>query len=819
MSILKKTVSVLLAAAVTVSGQSVNSAFAAEEPGLLGRIAEIDEIRQKAVSEFESQEFTDCTTTAKVLCILFSDVTLYIDNVKKHATLERDSDAVKVLDYEFGLFEDAVYEMTHGALKVECTKCWYDEPYDSESKDYITLQDRFLSLPPEYDPDNYDFVFGFTGMYGVFGVTESIGFHNYGYAYVQSPDVAKELELAEAKTPLEEFQKICWTGEVMIHEWMHQIDRKLQSWFDEEGFPICHDYQIEEDDDGTVPDMEITEEDGAVYLTNPKNGFKWKYVEGKYSGRIVDYYEAYLSCGIIDTKHDNRRVGIFPSLWKAIVKGSDLGCYTVQNTETGNYMFTATETVKNKYTDMITFSPAGPLPSNAVWNLRMDETTLQMYDIWIGYDIGDPCFEPGGINLINSQKKNPRILYARNPKAAENSVLLRTTSIGILTATNSAETYSFFVLPAEDGSIQLQPNLEYLKDTLLQETQNGTLAANAGDTNSRWKIETVKTAAENHMIRHQLSGDALTGTTEDALFQPFLYGGATGMQTMLFTRNPQGLYTIQTADQELSLTCGDVIPKAGSTVSFTRTDADSSPQLWNLICTPDGAYQITSAADKSLFLDRDAETGALTLQESTESETQLFEIGMPSEGALFSSPYIRITDEKGNYLGAAQNGVTLSDGCAIWKITELGGGFVKLTACGNQKNNVLTLKQAQNAEGTEIGTDADRFDTDPRLADLTQSWKILRREDGSFRIIPKISYTKGLKAEKDDTAGITLSSKATDFEIREIAFTAEGLSKLRDALLTRISINTLDDSYDLNCDGKINAVDLTLYKRCMLEEM
>ena len=62
-------------------------------------------------------------------------MTLYIDNVKKHATLERDSDAVKVLDYEFGLFEDAVYEMTHGALKVECTKCWCDEPYDSESKD------------------------------------------------------------------------------------------------------------------------------------------------------------------------------------------------------------------------------------------------------------------------------------------------------------------------------------------------------------------------------------------------------------------------------------------------------------------------------------------------------------------------------------------------------------------------------------------------------------------------------------------------------------------------------------------------------------
>lgn len=832
MNIYKKAVSMLTAAAVAVSWLTVSSA-AAGESVLTERKAEITEVQQQAIAEFEAQKFSDETTTAKVLCILFSDATLLAGKnteETEHVTMAHDSDAAKVLDYEFKLFEEAVYEMTHGALKVECTTYWYDEPYLMNNTDYVSLEKRHLAFPPEYDPDNYDFVFGFTGRQGVYGITEPNNILNYGYAHVQIPEIAKELALAEAETPLKEFQKICWTGEVMIHEWMHQVDSKLAIWFHESGYPKCHDYLINAEEDDCVPELirteedvsnpELikTEEDGIVYLTNPQNGFKWKYEEGKYSGSLVDYYEAFLSGQIIDTKHGNRRVGIFPSFWKAIVKGIDLGNYTVKNAETGNYMYIMNSPDSFLGRDILTISPTGPLPSNIVWDLRTDHIGDWWVNNWPS-TLEDPPYMMGGINFLNFRNKWPDIVKAVFPKDADLPEQLSADSLRQQESALLTETKGFLVLPAEDGNCQLQPSLTAQKDTLLCESEDGKVYCIADGNNSTWKIEALKPAEETYLIRYQVSGDVLTGTEADSLMQPFLYGAATGMQTMLLSRNQKGLYTIQTADQELTLTAENGIPQEGSAVRFTKIPAGTSPQLWTLLCLPDGTYQIACAANKNLFLEWNEETGALTLQDLEKTERQQFEIGMPQEAAEFSSPYLQIIAPDGKFLstnGKTGSGMMRSENGMLWKITELGGGFVKITALDGTDNRVLTLEDARNAEGTQIVLDKDYSQTDARRASQTQSWKIIRQHDGSFRIIPKISFTKGLQMKGDDSLTLSLSSDAASFEIREITLSADGLNKLRDALVTECSMNDLAESYDLNCDGKINAADLTLYKRWML---
>ena len=70
-----------------------------------------------------------------------------------------------------------------------------------------------------------------------------------------------------------------------------------------------------------------------------------------------------------------------PALWKALLKGDEIGNYTLLNTETGKYLCLDNKNAKDGVVP-IPFSPVGPLPSNLIWNLRMDAEMKELFAEW-----------------------------------------------------------------------------------------------------------------------------------------------------------------------------------------------------------------------------------------------------------------------------------------------------------------------------------------------------------------------------------------------------------------------------------------------------
>ena len=310
-----------------------------------------------------------------------------------------------------------------------------------------------------------------------------------------------------------------------------------------------------------------------------------------------------------------------PALWKALLKGDEIGNYTLLNTETGKYLCLDNKNAKDGVVP-IPFSPVGPLPSNLIWNLRMDTTTDWLKQQWPDGGLPYPFDDEGAIALVNRQSLRSVVLEMHTEQTtSEGGTIpakpLYTVPIVDAFFTADKTTFGFLPVPTEDGNYQLRSDLIKIGDTMLS-VSGKTVNNEAENPNSTWIIEKVKPVTESYVIRHLGSSKFLKANTS-----------AEKSEALILTRNAQGYYTIQSKDKKQSLTVKDGRPKADAAVTFAKTAAGSSAQLWELFCTSDGSYQLASAANKSLFLDWDAETGEMALQKGGTSGSQKFEIREP----------------------------------------------------------------------------------------------------------------------------------------------------------------------------------------------
>ena len=445
---------------------------------------DIEEDHTQLLSEYKSGKQSKLPEAVKfkALFVKCSDVTVNekrtVDGketiVPKRYVIGHDSDVNTVIDHGISRFEETVEETTAHALDIVPTTIWVDDPLTVPDGGfgYNELRDTIANPIPV---EQYDSVFFFSAKEGVYSVTGRGVRNEYGESYIQTVCVADEMQHIKDGLDINEERKMLWTCGNMTHEWIHQLDFPAKYYVDDEHFPLCHDYLVE---GGTFEDLEQTTENGDLYLTNPQNGYKWKYVPGKYPDHLGDYYEAFLAGEIIDTKDGNKKKGMSPRIWKyirdtrdLIFESGNLGVYTLQNVKTGNFLCAADEKDRFGANVLKTVKAEDMDAVSLKWNMSYETSLNHPATVQIS-----PVNAP--TQLIRSEKGDTVDTVALYERAWGTDEL-------------DNKNFSFKIVRTNDGNYQIKSTLNAFADYNLCENADGSLDLKQDNASGTWKLKRI----------------------------------------------------------------------------------------------------------------------------------------------------------------------------------------------------------------------------------------------------------------------------------------------------------------------------------------
>ena len=694
--------------------------------------------RKSLIAEFKSGKYTKLSEPVKfnALFVKCSDITVNERKtvngeetiVPKRYVIGHDSDVNTVIEHGIARFEETVEEMTAGALDIVPTIIWLDDPVTVPDGGfgYNELVDT-ISEPIHVE--RYDSVFFFNAKEGVYSTTGRGVKDLFGESYIQTVCVADEIQKINDGIPMEEERKEPWTCGNITHEWIHQLDISAKMFTDAEHFPMCHDYVFEGGQNG-INDLEQTTENGDIYLTNPQNGFKWKYVPGKYPDHLGDYYEALLSGEVIDTKDGNKKKGMFPDLWKYIrdyrdyqLECSDLGTYTFQNTKSGKYLNAENEKDRYGASKLTTVTPQDPFSANMQWVLKYDTESAQS---------GAVRLYPKGIpnEIIRAEKGD-----------SVDPVALYNTAWGLGELEN--KNFAFRIVRTADGTYQIKSTLSMFSGYNLCDNPDGTVDLRQDNENGSWKLTRIDMENEDYCIKNLSTRGALTLNQSAAAIKPYAYTDGLAGQKWTLKQYGSGRYTISASGKNLCFTA------SGSKVTLTAGKAaPESTQLWQIRKDSDGFCRIVSVADPALCI---AWSSSMVLQKTADDPAQLWDIGQPEKYAAIREGYYYLKTQDGKYLGGndtKKDDILLvkSDKKYAWKISEKGNGYYWIECVNGSDTRLLDTADSLNKEGNSIRLCTDTsLCGDPEGASYAQHWGFAENPGGTYRLMPKLTFARGLR--------------------------------------------------------------------------
>ncbi|MBQ5311991.1 MAG: hypothetical protein ILP19_08140 [Oscillospiraceae bacterium] len=339
------------------------------------RLEALSALHETVVSDHRTQRYTKWDEAAKlrVLIVKCSNVTMDTDGKEQSYAFSRGSDTDKVIDHAVIRFKQTIEDMTDHSVEILPSVVWVNDAMTLPAAGFGYEEVGKLSsvrIPVE----DYDSVFFFSGRQVGYGTTgRNLILSDYGESCVFPLDVRAELSNIRQGISVEEEMKSPWTCGFMTHEFIHQIDLPSKAITGDERFPTCHQYQV--DGKAGLEYLKQTKEGKDIYLTNPENGYKWKYVPGKYPDFIGDYYEAFFRGEIIDTRDGNKKKGMFPSLWHFLCSPVKLGTYTIRNISTKRYLCAADHSDRAGASALVTVKDPDLSSKNVRWEIVYDVTT------------------------------------------------------------------------------------------------------------------------------------------------------------------------------------------------------------------------------------------------------------------------------------------------------------------------------------------------------------------------------------------------------------------------------------------------------------
>lgn len=750
MNVLKKAALSTMAVVIAVTGLFATASpleTSAEHYGeneLTTELQQIATLKKTVANDYKTGKFTQYTAPAEwsVLCVKFSDVTLNkgMSNEKRY-TIPHNSDANTVIDHGIQRFEETMEDMSNGQVDFKITTIWVDEPVTAKLNHfgYGEIKSQIKQNIPY---DSFDSVFFFSSQEGILGMTyDNLADNTFGHSYVQPYNIAAEMKAIKNHYTVEEEQKDCWTCGTMVHEFYHQVDAAAKKLLGATNFPMCHDYQV----NGKV----LTKEQ----INNPKNGYKvtegkdtylivnknkFKYVEGKYPDYLGDYYEAFFRGEIYYQESSTKQVrkGMFPSVWNYLHRTTRLKKYNfaIRNSETGNYLKKENKNDAYGASVLSSVKTTDLFSKNVQWKLSIDLNS-----------VNSPVFRMIPVSDTN------QLIRAEKGTNIDTAALYRS-SWGTATTTNKGFDFKFIPTTDSKGNLvyKIQSTLDIFKNCYFRDNAKGGVCIEANTKNSTWDIVKLGVQSGKYYIKNLETRGALTVSNKAAVITEYSKGNGNINQEWMIMEDTAGFFNIYSAVAGTNLYF-DVVNNnaiAGNKVQlFVKNPPYADAQLFQLRKNTSGFYTIVSKRNPNLCVAWNASKKQMELQTVNGSAAQTWDIGQTkATPSIQSGKYYNIKTADGKYLSWNGTTVTKSTTASKWKITDKGNGYYWIEANTTNGNRFLDVYYSQNQEGTLIRVCTDTtLCGDPEGARYAQNWAFVPNADGTLKIVPKLTFARGLK--------------------------------------------------------------------------
>ncbi|WP_295093257.1 RICIN domain-containing protein [Ruminococcus sp.] len=734
MNVLKKSAIGTMAAVITVAGTAVtvpSMNVSAETYGvneLASELKEIANLKTTVLNDFKTANYTQYDSPAEfdVLFVKCKNALITAGGQTIRYTIEPGSEKDQVIDHGIKRFEETVESITNHAIDLVITTIWVDEEVRGNNGfGYNEVKD-FLDIPC----DSFDSVFWFSGREGMFGGTGKNLTNEFGESYVQPVDVANEISRIRANASVSEEMKYQWTCGCITHEWMHQVEQLAKSVLNDSEFPMCHDYQI----NGVTYDIDKlqTKKEGndTYILINDK--LKFKYVANKYPDYMGDYYEAWLSGQVINPK-DNKKRGMFPSMWQYITKARHLSddSYVIRNTSTNMYL--NKEDVNDNFgaSKLTTVSNPDMFSKNLQWQLKYDWNSKN----------GD------AVRLISVADKNQLIRAEKGNNVA--TAALYQSAWGVSELSNKG--FQFTLTPDDGLSYEIQSTLDVFNNCYFRDNGNSGVCIDADTANNGWELTKLGIQTGKYYIKNLGTRGALTTTDNNTTaIEEYSKDNGNVNQEWIIQEVQDGFFTISSAVDGKNLYF-DVVNNnglAGNTVQlYGRNIAYNDAQLFQLRKDANGFYTIVTKRNSDLCVAWNDENKKMELQTINGSNEQTWDLGQTKPASFVQSGnyyYIMTSDQM--YLGWNGETVVKTTTPLKWKISDKGNGYYWLEANITAACRFLDVAFSNNQEGNSIRLCTDTtLCADAEGARYAQNWAFVMNADGTFRIVPKLTFARGLK--------------------------------------------------------------------------
>lgn len=750
MNVLKKAALSAMAAVMAATGLAATVTpleAGAEHYGeneLTAELQQIATLKNTVLNDYRTGKFTQYQAPAEwsVLCVKFSDVTLNkgTSNEKRY-TIPHNSDANTVIDHGIQRFEETMEEMSNGQVDFKITTIWVDEPVKAALGHfgYGEIKSQITQTIPY---DSFDSVFFFSSQEGVYGMTyDNLAGNTFGHSYVQPYNISLEMNAINNHYTIAQEEKKCWTCGIMTHEFYHQVDAAAKKLLGETNFPMCHDYQV----NGKV----LTKEQ----INNPKNGYKvtegnttylivnknkFKYVEGKYPDYLGDYYEAFFRGEIYYQESPTKQVrkGMFPSMWRYIDRTTRLKRYNfaIRNSETGNYLKKEDKNDKYGASVLSSVKTTDLFSKNVQWKLSIDLNSAN----------------PAVFRLVPAADTT-QLIRAEKGTNVDTAALYRT-SWSMTPTTNKGFDFKFIPTTDSKGNLayKIQSTLDIFKNCYFRDNGNGGVCIEANTKNSTWDIVKLGVQSGKYYIKNLETRGALTVSNKAAAITEYSNGNGNVNQEWMIMEDKDGFFNIYSAVAGTNLYF-DVVNNAATVGNKVQLYGKNPPyadaQLFQLRKNSSGFYTIVSKRNPNLCVAWNASKKQMELQTVNGSAAQTWDIGQTkATPAIQSGKYYNIKTADGKYLSWNGSTVTKSATASKWKITSKGNGYYWIEANTTNANRFLDVFYSQNQEGTQIRVCTDTtLCADAEGARYAQNWAFVPNADGTLKIVPKLTFARGLK--------------------------------------------------------------------------
>lgn len=692
---------------------------------------QISNLKTAALNEYKSGSYSNSSIPA--------DYRVLFVECKSIKTSKKTYNTTSVEDTIFNEavknFEDSVESFSNYNVNIIADKKYISETINCTGS-YVTYENVKSYLADFAPYGYYDAVLVCAAVseftLGVTSKAQFSGDTGYGYTYVT---ICTSNDQNSINKGTKTSYPYLTTTNVAIHEWLHTLESYRDLGI---SYPNTHGYlddyteasaasystlSDDNDDNCYYCDYEDifghSSEDIITYSEDSitpyassnysNNYYRWPiYQTTGIEVKLTNFYKAVLRGEVYDIS-DTRNVGMFPKLWNLNPRKMFLGTFTLKLSNNNNYF------INNN--GSLSYTTAYTNDKKFQWNL--------VYD-----------FKHGNVAIISN---------VDNKRFDINNVSVSPTCLGIGYATGYNTAQTFKPVLNSDGTYKFRCIIPGYSTYYIRLYGS---SMGLSDTNSynNWVLTKVNAYEGDYYIKNVSENKYLTVNDKAMSLTGFT---ASDNQKWKLRHYKDGFYKISpSSNLSLYFDVNNNSNTEGRSVALGAWTGYPTAQTWQLKYNSDGSYYIVPLVSTTRGLTYNNGFSITTLN-GNNNQKWIIEKVNGGKG-LFEGKY-KIKNSNNQYIGFSGSNLTIGQTAATWNFKSYKDNYYYIMT--NTSSSALYW-DVQNNYDLENNTVNLHILTGYNTA---QTWKVVVQDNGTVKLIPMISLTRGMSYKNSKFAISTTS--------------------------------------------------------------